>query len=884
MSTEVAPPPPAIAPAEPSTFRKAMRQKRFTVGLGITLLLVLFAIFAPVFAPYGENEVTGPPYSKVGFLGTDYLGHDVLTRVMYGGQEILVIAVFGTLLGMVLGIAIGVVAAYGGGWWDEVIMRFNDVVLAFPQILLALLVLTAIEQPTAWILIALVGISHAPRVARLARGVALGIVSRDFVIAAEALGEKRSRVILAEVLPNMNAPLLAEARAAADLLDRAGRLPRLPGLLRRPRCGQLGPDDPGEPPGTVDPALGCPRPGDRHRDLLHRHEPDGRRHRPSSAAGRRLMTATENAAPRGGLVVQDLGVDLTGKDVDVVDDIDLVLKPGEVVGLVGESGSGKTTVGTSLLNYSRAGAFISSGKVLLEGRDVLGMTWQEVRKIRGEEIAYVPQDPASALNPAIRIGKQIVELMQLRNIGTAESRMQGARDGLEEVGLPSDDEFLSRYAHQLSGGQVQRVALAMAFLPKPKVLVLDEPTTGLDVTTQAMVLETMAELCRTHGVSALYVTHDLAVVANIADRVAVMYAGQIVELGPRDAMFKNPSHPYTRALLDSIPHLSQARALTGIPGRTPAPGARPSGCRFHDRCAFVIDACKESVPELQPVAAEHEVRCIRANEIGTWDISRGTVPDADPDKPREVILSVDHLSVYYGSKQVVYDVSFDLAKAEVVALVGESGSGKTTISRSVGGLHKDWTGTITFDGDELSKSARQRDAVNRKRLQYIFQNPYLSLNPRLTIEQIVKRPMELFGIAKGKEATDRVVDLLDQVALGPRMLKYQASRLSGGERQRVAIARALAAEPDVLICDEITSALDVSVQGSIVALLEGLRQQRGISMLFVTHNLALVRSIAARVEILQAGKVVEAGSVVTVMETPREEYTRNLLSKSPRID
>jgi peptide/nickel transport system ATP-binding protein len=596
------------------------------------------------------------------------------------------------------------------------------------------------------------------------------------------------------------------------------------------------------------------------------------------------MTVTERVAPQGGLVVQDLGVDLTGKDVDVVDDIDLVLEPGEVVGLVGESGSGKTTVGTSLLNYSRAGAFISSGKVLLEGRDVLGMTWQEVRKIRGEEIAYVPQDPASALNPAIRIGKQIVELLQLRNIGTAETRLQGARDGLAEVGLPSDDEFLSRYAHQLSGGQVQRVALAMAFLPKPKVLVLDEPTTGLDVTTQAMVLETMAELCRTHGVSALYVTHDLAVVANIADRVAVMYAGQIVELGPREAMFKNPSHPYTRALLDSIPHLSQARALTGIPGRTPAPGARPSGCRFHDRCAFVVDACKQSVPELRPVATDHDVRCIRAEEIGTWDISRGTVPDADPDKPREVILSVDHLSVFYGSKQVVYDVSFDLAKAEVVALVGESGSGKTTISRSVGGLHKDWTGTITFDGDELSKSARQRDAVNRKRLQYIFQNPYLSLNPRLTIEQIVKRPMELFGIAKGKEATDRVVDLLDQVALGPRMLKFQASRLSGGERQRVAIARALAAEPDVLICDEITSALDVSVQGSIVALLEGLRQQRGISMLFVTHNLALVRSIAARVEILQAGKVVEAGSVVTVMETPREEYTRNLLSKSPRID
>jgi peptide/nickel transport system ATP-binding protein len=601
------------------------------------------------------------------------------------------------------------------------------------------------------------------------------------------------------------------------------------------------------------------------------------------------MTATTQDAqaemvPTGGLVVENLGVMLTGKDVDVVDDIDLVLKPGEVVGLVGESGSGKTTVGTSLLGYARAGALISSGKVLLEGRDVLDMPWQQVRQIRGEEIAYVPQDPASALNPAIRIGKQIVELLTLRNIGTTESRLQGARDGLAEVGLPNDDEFLGRYAHQLSGGQVQRVALAMAFLPKPKVLVLDEPTTGLDVTTQAMVLETMAELCRAHGVSALYVTHDLAVVANIADRVAVMYAGQIVELGPREAMFAQPSHPYTRALLDSIPHLSQARALTGIPGRTPAPGARPGGCRFHDRCAFVIDACKASVPELRPIAADHTVRCIRAEEIGTWDISRGTVPDADPDKQREVVLSVEGLNVFYGRRHVVHDVSFDLAKAEVVALVGESGSGKTTISRAVGGLHKDWTGTISYEGDALATSARQRSARNRKCLQYIFQNPYLSLNPRLTIEQIVKRPMALFGIASGKEATDRVVDLLDQVALGPRMLKYQADRLSGGERQRVAIARALAAEPDVLICDEITSALDVSVQGSIVALLEGLRKERGISILFVTHNLALVRSIAARVEILRAGRVVEAGSVVTVMETPREEYTRNLLSTSPRID
>jgi peptide/nickel transport system ATP-binding protein len=600
-------------------------------------------------------------------------------------------------------------------------------------------------------------------------------------------------------------------------------------------------------------------------------------------------TAPSGSAPveeRTGISVEDLRVALVGRGIDVVDDIDLVLAPGEVVGLVGESGSGKTTVGTALLGYSREGAFIETGRVLLGSRDVLALTWQEVRQIRGEEIAYVPQDPAAALNPSIRIGNQLVELLELRGIGTSEERDRWARAGLEEVGLPSDDEFLKRYPHQLSGGQVQRVALAMAFLPRPKVLVLDEPTTGLDVTTQGMVLSTMGELCRTHEVAALYVTHDLAVVANIADRVAVMYAGRVVELGPRDEIFAAPAHPYTRALLDAIPHLRQARALSGIPGRTPGPGRRPGGCRFHDRCSFAVDRCGEVEPDLVEVSPTHTARCIRLDEIGHWDINLGTVPDADPARARarDVILSVDDLGVFYGRKQVVHGVSFDVAKAEVVALVGESGSGKTTISRCVGGLHRNWTGSIVFDGQPLGHGARVRSTEERKRVQYIFQNPYLSLNPRLTIEQIVKRPMELFGLAKGRAATDRVVELLEQVALGPTVLKFQASRLSGGERQRVAIARALAAEPDILVCDEITSALDVSVQGSIVALLEDLRKSRRISMLFVTHNLALVRSIAARVQILNGGRLVESGSVVEVMDSPKEDYTKRLLANSPRID
>ncbi|MGD9705989.1 MAG: ABC transporter ATP-binding protein, partial [Acidimicrobiia bacterium] len=427
-------------------------------------------------------------------------------------------------------------------------------------------------------------------------------------------------------------------------------------------------------------------------------------------------------------------------------------------------------------------------------------------------------------------------------------------------------------------------ALAMAFLPRPKVLVLDEPTTGLDVTTQGMVLQTLGALCRSHRVAALYVTHDLAVVANIADRVAVMYAGRIIELGPREAMFRHPAHPYTRALLDAIPHLSQARALTGIPGSTPGPGRRPSGCRFNNRCGYAQDRCREIEPEDFPVGPDHTAACLRVGEIGAWDINRGNTTDIDPNTERDVILTVDDLKVFYGRKEVVHGVGFDVAKAEVVALVGESGSGKTTISRCVGGLHDQWTGDVTFDGRPLGKGARARSVEDRKRIQYIFQNPYLSLNPRLTIQQIVSRPMELFGIAKGKATRDRVVELLDAVALGPTVLDLQTNRLSGGERQRVAIARALAAEPDLLVCDEITSALDVSVQGSIVALLENLRKTRRISMLFVTHNLALVRSIAARVQVLNGGELVESGFVVEVLDTPRQEYTKRLLSSSPAVD
>ena len=506
-----------------------------------------------------------------------------------------------------------------------------------------------------------------------------------------------------------------------------------------------------------------------------------------------------------------------------------------------------------------------------------------MRAIRGVVVGYIPQDPSSALNPALRIGAQLREPLDLHNVGLEQDRDARVRAILPQVGLPNDPEFLRRFPHQLSGGQVQRVAIAMAFLPRPQVLVLDEPTTGLDVTTQSRVLATLDGLCDEFDVAALYVTHDLAVVATIADRVAVMYAGRLVEEGPTERVFAAPAHPYTRALLRAIPHLERPYQLTGIPGRTPGPGHRPTGCRFRDRCPDAAGECADQDPPPAEVGAGHVTRCLRVAQLAPWDPSGRVRPDTDPGAARDVLLAVEHLNVAYAGKQVVFDVGFDLARGEVVALVGESGSGKTTISRSVGGLHHHWSGTITLAGQPLAHSARRRTAAQRQRIQHVFQNPYASLNPRRTVEQILTRPLELFGLAHGRAARARAAELLAAVQLGDGVLRLRAGRLSGGERQRVAIARALAAEPEVLVCDEITSALDVSIQGAITDLLTRIKNERGIALLFVTHNLALTRTIADRVLVLRNGHLVESGLVARVLDHPEQDYTRELVAHTPRV-
>jgi peptide/nickel transport system ATP-binding protein len=584
-----------------------------------------------------------------------------------------------------------------------------------------------------------------------------------------------------------------------------------------------------------------------------------------------------------GVEVGDLRVELPGTGANVVDEVGFAIRPGEVLGLVGESGSGKTTVGMALLGHVRRGGRIAGGSVRICGHDVTTLSERELRAVRGAQVAYIPQDPGTALNPALRLGTQLREVLDAHGTGGATERDARIREVLDEVVLPSDDTFLHRYPHQLSGGQQQRVAIAMAFATRPAVIVCDEPTTGLDVTTQARVLETIKTLCRSHRVAALYVSHDLAVVATLADHVAVMYAGRIVECGPRERIFASPRHPYTRRLLRAAPDITGRRAIVGIAGHAPLPGNRPGGCAFHPRCTRASDRCAVEAPAVTAVGADWTVRCLHA------DRPEAAIAVAAPARPpaaasRDPLVGVEGLDAHYGATRVLAGIDLTVERNECLAVVGESGSGKTTLARCLGGLHRTWSGVVRYDGVELATTARARPAETRRQIQYVFQSPYSSLNPRRTVGQTIGRQLELFDDLSRRESGARVAEVLERVALSPRAVNLFPDQLSGGERQRVAIARAVVVRPRLLLCDEVTSALDVSVQAAIVDLLAQLRDELDLTLVFITHDLALVRAVADRVVVMTAGEIVERGTAAHVFTAPESNYTRELLASTPVVE
>jgi len=590
---------------------------------------------------------------------------------------------------------------------------------------------------------------------------------------------------------------------------------------------------------------------------------------------------------RDALRASKLRVVVTGtRPYAIVDALDLSLRPGEVFGLVGESGSGKTTLALALLGHARPGTQLS-GSVEVDGVEVIGVPESVRRRVRGRLISYVPQDPTASLNPALHIGEQLRETLSAHDRAGEGRRGREARilDVLEKVRLPASPEFLRRYPHQLSGGQLQRVAIATAVLCRPRVIVLDEPTTGLDVTTQGHVLETIRELIATEHAAAVYVTHDLAVVAGLADRLGVMYAGMLVEEAPTGSVVGRPAHPYTRRLILATPSVRERRGLAGIAGTPLNPRDRQEACAFAGRCEFAQAACTAVLPVLEPVGPDHRVRCLRAAFVqgaGAGLSQNGALWTAPPASDAGgAILDVRSLSASYGRGPVLHAVDLAVEEGECVALVGESGSGKTTLARCIAGLHAGQaSGGMRFEGRDVDLSARSRPPDLRRSIQYVFQSPAASLNPRRTVAQSISLPLDVFGLGDASRRA-RVRELLARVAVDPTYEARYPNQLSGGERQRVAIARALAAEPRLLVCDEITSSLDVSIQASILELLGRLRRDMRLTLLFITHHLALVRTIADRVVIIRHGRIVEHGPVADVLDRPRDPYTLELLANTP---
>ena len=580
--------------------------------------------------------------------------------------------------------------------------------------------------------------------------------------------------------------------------------------------------------------------------------------------------------------VAGLTVGLSKSKAEVVSDVSFSIAAGEIVGLLGESGSGKTTVATAMLGHARKGTEIVSGTVTVDGVEILGLSRADLRSARGRVISYVPQDPAAALDPSMTIGRHLRETFLAHESLHGADLQQRLTALVQDAGLADVQGLLKRYPHQLSGGQRQRVCIAMAFACKPACVVLDEPTTGLDVTTQATILTFVRKLAREHNAAMLYVTHDLAVLEGLAARLMVMYAGRIVEQGPSASVFHRSAHPYSRALIATTPDVRERLSLQPIPGVAPRVGSRPQGCSYADRCTHVIERCRQQHPPASIIEQGHESACWRASEV-MGERSPLTISPEPAQTSEPPVLIANDIRASYNGREVVHGVSLAIQPGECLALVGESGSGKTTLARSLIGLSAQVSGRLSLGGEDLPLFVAGRSTTQRLALQYVFQSPRSSLNPRRTIFESIEAPLKALSKSKAGDRRERVFDALQQVGLSSSMSHRFPDQLSGGERQRVGIARALVCDPRVLICDEITSALDVSVQASIVELLAKLRVEQGLGLLFVTHNLALVRTIAERVIVLRAGETVEEGTVAATLGNPQHEYTRALILDAPSI-
>jgi ABC-type glutathione transport system ATPase component/ABC-type dipeptide/oligopeptide/nickel transport system permease subunit len=841
-------------------------------------LLILVAVLAPVIAPYDPValDIGGrlAPPSAAHWLGQDEFGRDVLSRLIYGAQVSLSVALATGAVAAFIGIAAGMVGGYFGGIAEVLTVRLAEFMLAFPPILLALLVI-AFTGPGTVTLIVTLAIFYAPEFARIAYGEVRSVKQKEYVEAMRALGAGHFRILRKTILPNIAPPLFVQFSlivASAIVVESGlsflglGIVPPTPswGLMIRGARGYLELN----PLGLVWPCAAlvvtifivnslC----DAVRDVFD----------PRTAKLKGLPKGIEPPTPADDpkdsnpptdaqLSVNGLRTEFATPNgaVAAVDGVSFELRRGETLAVVGESGSGKSVTSLSIMGLlPQATARVTGGRIEFVGKsgkvyDLAKASAETARSLRGDDLAMIFQEPMTSLNPVHRIGDQIAEaILAHRDCSRAEARKL-ALEMLRKVHISDPDRRLDQYPFELSGGMRQRVMIAMALASKPKLLIADEPTTALDVTIQAQILDLIKELQKEEDMSILFITHDMGVVAEIADRTVVMYNGQVVETGATANIFAQPKHPYTRALLSAVPKLGSMK------GRE-----RPMRFPVVDRVTGESDVPTE-VPD---TVKDGERPILEVSGLTTrFDIRSGL------------------LSSVKGRVHAVENVSFSLKAGETLALVGESGCGKSTTGRSILRLSEPVSGSVLLDGVDVMKLGPSELRKQRQRMQMIFQDPFGSLNPRLNVGAAIAEPLIINGFASRAEARDKTARLLRRVGLQPEMASRFPHEFSGGQRQRICIARALALEPMMIVADEAVSALDVSVKAQVVNLMLDLQAQMGLSYLFISHDMAVVERVSHRVAVMYLGEIVEIGPREAIFQNPQHPYTRRLLAAVPVAD
>ncbi len=609
------------------------------------------------------------------------------------------------------------------------------------------------------------------------------------------------------------------------------------------------------------------------------------------------------------LQIKDLHTDIEIRNgvVRALSGVDLHVNPGETLGIVGESGSGKTMTALSLMGLLPQGGKVSSGSIILDGQDLTKMPLHMKRKMRGTKVGMIFQDPLTSLNPTMKIGLQVCEPLRVHENLSKREALARAVEILKRVGMPRPEVVINNYPHQLSGGMRQRVMIAMALVCKPRILIADEPTTALDVTTQMQILDLIDELRDEYKMGVILITHDLGVVAGHTDRVAVMYAGRIVETAPTKTLFTEPKHRYTSSLMAALPEraLAAGTKLFSIPGAPPSLTNLPKGCRFAARCLWATDECRADYPSLSG-DENHTFSCFHPVQEGDespavlqamMDSGKAEdAVDATGQISHEVLLDVKEASRVYesagsgffkrdkGVVSAVDRVSITVNKGETYGLVGESGCGKSTVGRLIAGLERPSGGAIELDGRDLA-TLKGRDAVRIHRdVQMMFQDSYAAMDPRMRIDQILAEPMSIQKTGNARQIAQRIMEILEQVGLTEEILDRYPHEFSGGQLQRIGFARSLTLAPDLIVADEPVSALDVSVQAQVLNLMKDLQQELGLSYLFISHDLAVVQYMADRIGVMYLGRIVEEGPAHEVVKNPKHPYTKALIDSIPVPD